>query len=1236
MRRFRARPRRIEASCPGALSTGVHRAVQQGLAAARMRFEESAMRVQPGARIADRFVVIEELGRGGFGRVYKARDEALFGRPVAVKLLHERRLLTASAEEAERFFQSFEQEARVIAQLRHHHILILHDFGTWQTRPGRRLPYLVTELHEGCTLADRLESPLPIEEALDIVEQLLAALAHAHACGVMHLDIKPSNLFLESDGHLRVIDFGLARLLGRAPDAARYNIPLPYAGTHAYLPWEQRQGEKRNQQSDLFAAATVLLESISGERPEVEVNQPLPLSVETTDSWPPSLINLLQKARDPDPSTRFHSATEMLAAVRTVREQLHGRVMPNLEPYRHLAMFQAEHASVFFGRERLSILLRRRLDDTPLLLLVGASGAGKSSLARAGLLPRLAPGWSSLVMEPGRQPMTTLLFRLRSCGNSDLGGLAAAQAMENPALLGQALRSAAAPGRRLVLIVDQLEECFTQVENKRERLAFLSALLLAADDPSSSVRVLLLIREDFLSCLAEVPELLRRASARPFYVGPPDEGDLLAALVQPAAQQGFAFEPGLPERILAELLQENAPLPLLQLLASKLWEGRDISRQLLTFRTYDVLGGASGLLAAHADSVIAGLDNEELRTSALDVCNTLVTEEGTRDTLERAKLVDQLGGSTAVVLDALVKGRLIQTLRRDGKEMVELAHDSLISRWPALQNWAHQDQVLRRLRQKLARDTALWLGKNRSSLLLLHGAQLDEALIEYRRQRLVCSAEVAEFLTCSQRWRRRRQRIATIAAVSGTLLLVMIALFSWFRLQTEKRLVAERDTAIMNRNQLITNRNQLLRDAEQNGRVLATTVQTLESTNQALGAAQQLSDKRLHGMTKLAVEEKKQRLKVLDAQAALEEKGQLAQLNEDIAIKRATEIDNTNKLLERANEIPSKAERISRAGRHAEALYSLLNFVGSLRERALTVGTPLISGLAVALARAPSSGHIAAASVSGAANVRTAVWGDRKAIYWSAGTGVVRHELETGHTRQLLASTGRPVSGLAISPDERALLIEKEDGELSVLELDKGLGPRVLSQNLVHSQEATIALRLDNSFNIEILLRGRQSVLIRRVGPGQATPTDESVSWTHPISAAFFVEAGQELFTGSPYGHVAKLQGGYSQIQYGDVSREVETVTALAASATKVAAGDAGGWIRIWNVNGDFYAHFRDAVHHGIRQISFSPTDERLLVVGHDYRIRIFDYSLQALIRSACANWRQLDRAQEPPSACLH
>jgi eukaryotic-like serine/threonine-protein kinase len=269
------------------------------------------MPLERGSRLGP-YEIVAPLGAGGMGVVYRARDTRL-GRDVAVKVL-----TGESGADPERL-RRFEHEARAVAALSHPNVLALYDVGVGPT------PFLVTELLEGETLRTLVaRGPLPPRRAIDLTLQIAAGLAAAHARGIVHRDLKPENVFVTADGHVKVLDFGLASetaAVGMAEPATRLQtLPGMVMGTIGYMAPEQLRGLAVDARTDVFACGIILAEMLTGERlyrgasPADTISAILtqpPNAIMLGPSVPPALAAIVRRALEKEPNHRFSSAKEL-------------------------------------------------------------------------------------------------------------------------------------------------------------------------------------------------------------------------------------------------------------------------------------------------------------------------------------------------------------------------------------------------------------------------------------------------------------------------------------------------------------------------------------------------------------------------------------------------------------------------------------------------------------------------------------------------------------------------------------------------------------------------------------------------------------------------------------------------------------------------------------------------------------------------------------------------------------
>ncbi len=234
------------AAATGQVAPGALTALLEELAATPDLWDPQRDVIAPGDVVADRFELAREIGRGGFGIVLEAWDRQL-SRRVAFKVLRPARRTRAALATS-----SLREEAEVAAQLQHPNIITVFDVGSCEAGP-----YLILELLRGETLAVRLErGPLPAREAVRVAVEMARGLEHAHKSGVVHRDLKPSNVFIGEDGSVKLLDFGLALVLGSRGSGG--------GGTPGYMPPEMSRGERGDERSDVFGLGAVLFEMLTG------------------------------------------------------------------------------------------------------------------------------------------------------------------------------------------------------------------------------------------------------------------------------------------------------------------------------------------------------------------------------------------------------------------------------------------------------------------------------------------------------------------------------------------------------------------------------------------------------------------------------------------------------------------------------------------------------------------------------------------------------------------------------------------------------------------------------------------------------------------------------------------------------------------------------------------------------------------------------------------------------------
>ncbi|MBV8756261.1 MAG: protein kinase [Deltaproteobacteria bacterium] len=732
-------------------------------------------------RLVGRFELIREIARGGMGQVFLARDTKL-GRKVAIKFL-----LKHDPE----FGQRFLVEARATARCTHENIVTIFEVGEHDG-----LPFMVLEYLEGKPLSGVLEGKPGVRAFVELMVPVARALERAHEHGIVHRDLKPSNIFVTDRGQVKVLDFGVARLIDKHETAQMAAVTLDpidatstftgsnsLVGTLPYMSPEQWGAGEVDALSDIWAFGIMFWRALTGVHPAgtmaadklqarlCDLDTPLPSIGSRDPTLPRALVAIVDRCLEKRKAQRYQSASDVLGDLMAFLQPRADRTTGETCPYRGLAAFGEEDAKFFFGRTSDIRCALAQLEAWPLLAVVGPSGVGKSSFVHAGLIPavRASGGaWDVRVLRPGRVPIHRL------AGVLDDGEDLVGKLVESPGLFGDRLRQEAMrKDTRVLVVVDQLEELFTLCDSDELRRLFLAALLGSADDPSSPVRVVLSMRADFLDRLAGHKQFLAELSRGLYFLSAPDHENLRETLERPAELAGYAFEhPSIVEDMMQAATSKGA-LPLLSFAATRLWDARDRQARLFTVAAYQQMGGVGGAFARHADQVAAALPPQS-QPLLRAILTRLVTPEGTRAVVDRGELLG-LGDGADAVIDHLVRARLIQVHTDAQGTTVEIVHEMLITEWPMLARWLQDSQAMRGFTHELRQAAKQWAARGRSRDLVWRGATAQEALANASRHALDLSVIEREFLAAvrSEASRARRRQVAVFATIFSVLGLVI-------------------------------------------------------------------------------------------------------------------------------------------------------------------------------------------------------------------------------------------------------------------------------------------------------------------------------------------------------------------------------------------------------------------------------------------------------------------------------
>ncbi len=472
-------------------------------------------------------------------------------------------------------------------------------------------------------------------------------------------------------------------------------------------------------------------------------------------------------------------------------------------PYKGLRAFTGDDAHDFFGRDTLINELAATVEEalaleekhqqcTRLLAVVGPSGSGKSSVVMAGLLPRLREGrlpgserWVYLdPIVPGTHPIEALTLAL-SEHLPDKSLKAIREDLEDDAARGMhllATKLAKRHGTKVVLLVDQFEELFTQTPSEDERRHFFDLLVTAITEPHGPVIVLLTLRADFSDRPIYYPELGQLIDRHHQLVFPMKLEELRATIEQPAALPDvrLTFEGDLVGDLLFEVQGQVGALPLLQFTLDQLFQRR--SGRQLTLSAYRELGGVKGALTRQAEETYTALPSDEHRKLARALFVRLIDPGiSEQDTTRRRAALSEFSLAEASqthllqeTIDAFIAVRLLTANEVAGTTTIEVSHEALIREWPRLAGWLREAREDIHLQQNISKDVAEWEQRNKPLDRLYRGSQLKEAQAWARRN--IPSGNEVAFLRAGA---ARRMRSVANVTVIVLLLLTATGVAGW-------------------------------------------------------------------------------------------------------------------------------------------------------------------------------------------------------------------------------------------------------------------------------------------------------------------------------------------------------------------------------------------------------------------------------------------------------------------------
>lgn len=753
------------------------------------------------------FELRELIGEGDFGVVYRAY-QASVGREVAIKVIR--------PEYANRpvFVRRFEAEARLVAQLEHPHIVSLYDY--WRDPDGA---YLVMRYLRGGSLRTALaRGPWNPPAALALLDQIGSALAYAHRQGVVHRDLKPGNVLLDEEGRAYLTDFGIAT---RRPDA----VGSPVTTSLAYIPPEELRGEPITARTDIYSLGVLALELLTGHRPIA--GHSLPSIRELRSDLSPALDEVVTRATADRPAQRFEQVEDFLRALRQAAGiDVVGAAesaidatssKPLRNPYKGLRAFQETDAPDFFGRDALIDRLMEAVRSHRLVVVVGPSGSGKSSVVRAGLLPALRAGaspgssdWLVAEMFPGTHPFEELETALLRVAVHRPERMIDELTADDRGLLRVVKQILPNDDTELLLVIDQFEELFSMVANEDVRRLFLDSLVALCTDGRGRARVVATLRADFFHRPLDFSDFGRLLEAGLVPLTPLDSDGLALSISRPARSVGLELEPGLVSTIVSDVSGQPGGLPLMQHALTELFQRRRDG--VLTIEGYRATGGVLGALGRRAEELYESL-TESGQTAARQLFLRLVTvDEQADDTRRRVRQSElrSLDIDQSALDEAIGQFGAHRLLSFDRDPItrsatVEVAHEALLREWQRLRSWIDERREDLVLHRRLGASIQEWRDSNEDHAYLLEGGRLEQFETWARDTEMALSADENRFLAesraahsaAAQRRRRRRRGILAGFGAAAVISLVLagVAYTNQQRAQSETRSATARELA---------------------------------------------------------------------------------------------------------------------------------------------------------------------------------------------------------------------------------------------------------------------------------------------------------------------------------------------------------------------------------------------------------------------------------------------------------
>ena len=767
------------------------------------------------------YLIREFVQAGGFGSVYRAHQDSIY-RDVAIKVIENDKIVKNID-----FIRRFEIEAQIIARLEHPHIVPIYDF--WREPDSA---FIVMRWLDSGSIRSRFSSQVFLDGKSigTLISHIGSALHFVHQHGIVHRDIKPDNILVDSGNNYYLTDFGIAIDMKHRDDV---EVEFLRIGTPEYMSPEQILYDTVTYKSDIYAFAVLIYEILTLEAPFMgdtmdeillqHVNVPFPSARKLRPDLPYELDAVFAKATEKSPDDRYENildfAQDLMPLVgvsafppiatqssptisaisaiptdtvvlseKTTQTRIieHGAVF-NRNPYKGLKAFDETDASDFFGRDaivRLIVLsVQKQLEEkeSSFMAVIGASGSGKSSIVRAGVIPYLRGGglnqsddWFYITMTPGENPITTLAEKLNSIsiqGQDDFVDILRTNAFDVVRMIGDRVRQ-----EHIFLLIDQFEEVFTQVDDETERKKFID-LLVRLSQSDLRISIIMTLRADFYDKPLAYRALGELIQASTVTVLPMSADELEKVILVPASSVNCEVQPSLVSQLIADTIHQPNALPLLQFTITELFENRD--GRVMTLRSYEAMGRLQGSVAQRAEKVYLSLSAHHQDIAQRLFLQLVILSDTNQSVRRRILWKDALQIGDGDELESLInlfgKNRLL-TFDRDPlsrQPTIEVAHEALIQAWTRLQIWIVENRSVLMTYNSLASSVREWLANDQDVSFLVRDVQLMQYEEMAQNPVMNLSDDEERYLSESQALRRRNQLLRYGVMLSLVMLTIL-------------------------------------------------------------------------------------------------------------------------------------------------------------------------------------------------------------------------------------------------------------------------------------------------------------------------------------------------------------------------------------------------------------------------------------------------------------------------------